>query len=136
MAIGSKDIETLWGHYQSEGVNKGVSVSQYFEANGILYHVFEKWYKKRFSQPDVVDCVVDGMSDDGKSSCASPSSFRRDMQADEEDRTYKKYNQTENPYNPESPVNTGALVYCHRDWMLTLISKSSDLGKDVQDNVV
>ena len=48
MAISSKDIETLWGRYQSEGVSKGVSVSQYFEANGIPYHVFEKWYKKRF----------------------------------------------------------------------------------------
>ena len=32
----------------------------------------------------------------------------------------KKYNQAENSYNPESPVNTGALVYCHRDWMLTI----------------
>ena len=74
MAISSKDIETLWGRYQSEGVSKGVSVSQYFEANGIPYRVFEKWYKKRFRQPDVVDCVVDGMPDDGKSSCASPSS--------------------------------------------------------------
>ena len=48
MAINSKDIETLWGRYQSEGVSKGVSVSQYFEANGIPYHVLEKWYKKRF----------------------------------------------------------------------------------------
>ena len=60
MAISSKDIETLWGRYQSEGVSKGVSVSQYFEANGIPYHVFEKWYKKRYRQPDVVECVVDG----------------------------------------------------------------------------
>ena len=41
MAISSKDIETLWGRYQSEGVSKGVSVSQYFEANGIPYHVFK-----------------------------------------------------------------------------------------------
>ena len=64
MAISSKDIETLWGRYQSVGVSKGVSVSQYFEANGIPYHVFEKWYKKRFRQPDVVDCVVDGVPDD------------------------------------------------------------------------
>ena len=30
-----------------------------------------------------------------------------------------KYNQTENPNIPEAPVNTRALVYCHRDWMLT-----------------
>ena len=37
MAISSKDIETLWGRYQSEGVSKGVSVAQYFEANGIPY---------------------------------------------------------------------------------------------------
>ena len=22
--------------------------------------------------------------------------------------------------NPENPVNTGAMVYCHMDWMLTL----------------
>lgn len=57
-------IETLWGRYQSEGVSKGVSISQYFEANGIPFHVFEKWYKKRFRQPDVVDCVVDGVPDD------------------------------------------------------------------------
>ena len=27
---------------------------------------------------------------------------------------------TYNPYIPETPVNTGALVYYHRDWMLTL----------------
>ena len=81
MAISSKDIETLWGHYQSEGVSKGVSVSQYFEANGIPYHVFEKWYKKRFRQPDVVDCVVDGVPDDAKGSCASsPSDYKSPIQ--------------------------------------------------------
>lgn len=73
MAINSKDIETLWGRYQSEGVSKGVSVSQYFEANGIPYHVFEKWYKKRFRQPEVVECVVDGMPDEASKSCSSPS---------------------------------------------------------------
>ena len=28
MAISSKDIETLWGRYQSEGVSKGVSVGK------------------------------------------------------------------------------------------------------------
>ena len=76
MAISSKDIETLWGRYQSEGVSKVVSVSQYFEANGIPYHVFEKWYKKRFRQPDVVDCVVDGVPDDAKGLCMTiPNGF-------------------------------------------------------------
>ena len=34
-----------------------------------------------------------------------------------------EYNQTENPYIPETPVFTGALVHCHRDWMLTIFSK-------------
>lgn len=35
MTVTSKDIEILWGRYQSEGVSKGVSVSQFFESNGI-----------------------------------------------------------------------------------------------------
>ena len=51
MAVASKDIEILWSRYQSEGVSKGVSVSQFFESNGIPYHVFEKWYKRRYRQP-------------------------------------------------------------------------------------
>ena len=74
MAISSKDIETLWGRYQSEGVSKGVSVSKYFEANGIPYHVFEKWYKKRYRQPDVVECVVDGTTNEDQQSCPAPCS--------------------------------------------------------------
>lgn len=64
MAVASKDIEILWSRYQSEGVGKGVSVSQFFEANGIPYHVFEKWYKKRMQPSSVVDCVVSGAPDD------------------------------------------------------------------------
>ena len=79
MAISSKDIETLWGRYQTEGVNKGVSVSQYFEANGIPYHVFEKWYKKRYRQPDVVECVVDGVPVEDQQSCPAPSSNDKTM---------------------------------------------------------
>ena len=58
MAISSKDIETLWKRYSSEAVNRGVSVAQFFESNGVPYHVFEKWYKKKFTQPAVVNCVV------------------------------------------------------------------------------
>ena len=58
MAVASKDIEILWGRYQSEGVSKGVSVSQFFSSNGIPYHVFEKWYKKRYREPEVVECKV------------------------------------------------------------------------------
>ena len=61
MAISSKDIETLWQRYTVEAVPAGVSVNQFFESNGVPYHVFEKWYKKRFQSPNVVDCVVQGV---------------------------------------------------------------------------
>jgi hypothetical protein len=39
MAVNSKDIETLWKQYSEEGVNKGISVAQFFESNGVPYHV-------------------------------------------------------------------------------------------------
>ena len=63
MAINSKDIETLWQRYSAEGVGKGISVAQYFESNGVPYHTFEKWYKKKYSQSGIVDCVVSSESD-------------------------------------------------------------------------
>lgn len=63
MAVSSKDIETLWKKYSEEGVKKGISVTQFFESNGVPYHTFEKWYKKRFAQAGVVDCVVKGSPD-------------------------------------------------------------------------
>lgn len=63
MAVSSKDIEILWRRYSDEGVKKGISVAQFFESNGVPYHTFEKWYKKYFSQPGVVDCVVSGNPD-------------------------------------------------------------------------
>ena len=59
----SKDIETLWKQYSEEGVNKGISVAQFFESNGVPYRTFEKWYKKRYSRKGIVDCVVRGSSD-------------------------------------------------------------------------
>ena len=58
MAVSSKDIETLWKRYSSEASKRGVSVTQFFESNGVPYHVFEKWYKKKFTQSAVVNCVV------------------------------------------------------------------------------
>ena len=58
MAVSSKEIEILWNRYSKEGANRGVSVAQYFESNGISYRAFEKWYQKKFSQPGIVDCVV------------------------------------------------------------------------------
>ena len=44
MAVSSKDIEILWKQYSEDEVNKGISVAQFFESNGIPYHCFEKWY--------------------------------------------------------------------------------------------
>lgn len=58
MAVSSKEIEALWNRYSKEGANKGISVAQYFELNGISYRAFEKWYQKKFSKPDIVECVV------------------------------------------------------------------------------
>lgn len=63
MATSSKDIETLWNRYSSEVNKQGISVAQYFESNGIPYHVFEKWYKKRMQPSSVVDCVLSGTPD-------------------------------------------------------------------------
>ena len=63
MAVNSKDIETLWNRYSEDGVSKGISVTQYFESNGIPYHTFEKWYKKKYSKACIVDCVVSGQPD-------------------------------------------------------------------------
>lgn len=63
MAVNSKDIETLWNRYSEDGVSKGISVTQYFESNGIPYHTFEKWYKKKYSKAGIVDCVVSGQPD-------------------------------------------------------------------------
>lgn len=70
MAVSSKDIETLWMRYSDEAVKRGVSVTQFFESNGVPYRTFEKWYKKKFSQPSVVDCVV---SDSPVGTLESPS---------------------------------------------------------------
>ena len=63
MAINSKDIEILWKQYSEDEVNKGISVAQFFESNGIPYHCFEKWYKKKYSKTGIVDCIVSGSPD-------------------------------------------------------------------------
>ena len=51
MAISSKDLESLWQRYKAEAVPAGISVNQFFESNGVPYHVFEKWYKKMCQAP-------------------------------------------------------------------------------------
>ena len=61
MAVSSKDLETLWQRYTVEAVPAGISVNQFFESNGVPYHVFEKWYKKKYQTPNVVECVVKGV---------------------------------------------------------------------------
>ena len=60
MAVSSKDIEILWKRYSEEGCKKGISVAEFFESNGVPYHAFEKWYKRKFQQPDIVECTVVG----------------------------------------------------------------------------
>lgn len=42
MAISSKDLESLWQRYKAEAVPAGISVNQFFESNGVPYHVFLK----------------------------------------------------------------------------------------------
>ena len=39
MAISSKDLESLWQRYKAEAVPSGISVNQFFESNGVPYHV-------------------------------------------------------------------------------------------------
>ena len=63
MATSSKDIETLWQRYSEEGSKKGISVRDFFEKNGVPYHVFEKWYKRKYQHPEIVDCKVTGSPD-------------------------------------------------------------------------
>ena len=60
MAVNSKDIETLWKQYSEEGFKNGISVVQFFESNGVPYNAFEKWYRKKFSNDGIVDCVLAG----------------------------------------------------------------------------
>jgi len=70
MAISTKDIAGLWQRYTTEAVPAGISVNHFFESNGVPYHVFEKWYKKKFQAPNVVECVVTGAAKSGE---ATPS---------------------------------------------------------------
>ena len=74
MAISSKDLESLWQRYKVEAVPAGISVNQFFESNGVPYHVFEKWYKKKFQTPNVAECVVAGAPD---STSAVPTPFKK-----------------------------------------------------------
>ena len=63
MALKGKDIEALWKEYSEEGVKLGISVTQFFESKGVPYRSFEKWYKMKFSQPGVADCVLSVSAD-------------------------------------------------------------------------
>lgn len=58
MAISSKDLESLWQRYKAEVVPAGIPINQFFESNGVPYHVFEKWYKKKFQAPNVVSVLL------------------------------------------------------------------------------
>ena len=60
--------------YKVEAVPAGISVNQFFESNGVPYHVFEKWYKKKFQAPNVAECVVAGAPD---STSVVPTPFKK-----------------------------------------------------------
>ena len=85
MAVNVKDIETLWKQYSEEGVRRGISVAQFFESNGVPYRTFEKWYKKKFSSPGIVDCVVSESPDkklenhDGVKTVSETAENRREV---------------------------------------------------------
>jgi len=85
MAVNSKDIETLWKQYSEEGAKRGISVTQFFESNGVPYHTFEKWYKKKYSKTGIVDCVISGLPDgtvdvlEGEGSKPSDREKRKDV---------------------------------------------------------
>ena len=72
MAISSKVLESLWQRYKEVAVPAGISVHQFFESKGFPYHVFEKWCKKKFQAPNVVECVVVG-APDSTSAVPTPS---------------------------------------------------------------
>lgn len=85
MAVNVKDIERLWNQYSEEGVQRGISVAQFFESNGVPYRTFEKWYKKKFSSPGIVDCVVSESPDkklenpDGVKTVSETAENRREV---------------------------------------------------------
>lgn len=72
MAISTKDIAGLWQRYTTEAVPAGISVNHFFESNGVPYHVFEKWYKKKFQAPNVEEWSDDvGFTLEGVASTAA-----------------------------------------------------------------
>ena len=85
MAVNVKDIERLWNQYSEEGVQRGISVAQFFESNGVPYRTFEKWYKKKFSSPGIVDCVISESPDkklenhDGVKTVSETAENRREV---------------------------------------------------------
>ena len=85
MAVNVKDIERLWNQYSEDGVKQGISVAQFFESNGVPYRTFEKWYKKKFSSPGIVDCVVSESPDkklenhDGVKTVSETAENRREV---------------------------------------------------------
>lgn len=90
MAVNSKDIEILWKRYSDEGVSKGISVAQFFESNGVPYHTFEKWYKKKYSMDGIVDCVVlDAPA--GKIQVPSDAESHEPSWVEKSDDTYVSY---------------------------------------------
>lgn len=121
MAINSKDIEALWKRYSDEGVKKGISVVQFFESNGVPYHTFEKWYKKKFSEKGIVDCVVGGLPD---GTVQIPDSEKPlTLKPEKRNDVYVSYANIKGKRKRALNI-AGAKACDKRDWMLTVVSDS------------
>ena len=44
--ISNTDFEKLWFLYQTDGAQKGVSITNFCKQQGVPYNELEKWYKK------------------------------------------------------------------------------------------
>ncbi len=111
MAISSKDIETLWKRYQEEGYKRGISVTQFFESNGVPYHVFEKWYKKKNTQPAVVNCVVKGYQSDGTQTSKEYNVYEPDAATVSEDSDSKNISYVYVGFNDGMKIEHHKLSY-------------------------
>ena len=46
MVYSSKDFESLWFLYQTEGLPKNISIEEFCTKHGVDFPTFDKWYRK------------------------------------------------------------------------------------------
>lgn len=55
----TKDFETLWFRYKTEGEPKNISINQFCMQNGVQYTQFNKWFRN--TRKDIVPVVIEDM---------------------------------------------------------------------------